>query len=143
MAKCHPDWSLVLVGKISVDCHELEKLPNIHLVGPRSYESLPGFAKGFTAAMLPFKVSRLTDNVNPIKLREYLAAGLPVVSTPLREVRPFSHVVRIGETPEEFVRELEAALHQTGEAEAQMRMNSVRKETWLAKVEHISQLVSA
>lgn len=142
VAECHPDWSLVLVGKINVDCSELEKLPNIHLVGPRSYESLPGFAKGFTAAILPFKVNRLTDNVNPIKLREYLAAGLPVVSTPLREVRPYSHVVRIGGTPEEFVRELEAAVHETGKAAAQMRMDAVSKETWLAKVEQISQLVS-
>ena len=77
-----------LIGKLGVDCSRLKGLPNVHLLGPHPYESLAGFAKGFTAAILPFKVNRLTQNVNPIKLREYLAAGLPVVSTALPEVQP-------------------------------------------------------
>ena len=141
VAASHPEWSVALVGKTGVDCGELQRMPNVRLVGPRSYESLPGFAKGFTAAMLPFKVNRLTENVNPIKLREYLAAGLPVVSTAIPEVKQYVGVVRMGATPEEFVRELEAAVQDTGEEAARRRMEAVSKETWLSRVEHISTLV--
>jgi len=141
VATRHPEWSVVLVGKVGVDCSTLRRMPNVHFVGTRSYESLPRFARGFTAAMLPFKVNRLTDSVNPIKLREYLAAGLPVVSTALPEVLQFAGVVRIGATPEEFVRELEIAVRDTGDAAARRRMEAVREDTWLARVEHISTLV--
>jgi len=141
VATRHPEWSVVLVGKVGVDCSALRRMPNVHLMGTRSYESLPGFARGFTAAMLPFKVNRLTDSVNPIKLREYLAAGLPVVSTALPEVLQFAGVVRIGATPEEFVRELEIAVRDTGDAAARRCMEAVREDTWLARVEHISTLV--
>ena len=139
----HPEWSVVLVGKAGVDCGELQRMPNVHLVGPRSYESLPGFAKGFTAAMLPFKVNRLTENVNPIKLREYLAAGLPVVSTALPEVKQYAGVVGIGTTPEEFIQELEVAVKDTSAEAARRRIEAVSKETWLSRVEHISTLVDA
>ena len=126
-----------------MECRELQRLPNVHLVGQRPYEALPGFAKGFTAAILPFKVNRLTENVNPIKLREYLAAGLPVVATPLPEVRPYASVVRVGATQEEFADALEQAVRDTSEASARQRMEAVCKETWLARVEHISALVES
>jgi glycosyltransferase involved in cell wall biosynthesis len=141
LAKAHPEWSIVLIGKVSVDSSVLSRMPNLYLLGPRPYSSLPGYAKGFTAAMLPFKINRLTDSVNPIKLREYLAAGLPVVSTALPEVKSYAGVVRIASTPEEFVREMEAAVKDTSETAARGRMESVAKDTWEARVEYISSLV--
>jgi hypothetical protein len=112
------------------------------LIGSRSYESLPGFAKGFTAAILPFKVNRLTENVNPIKLREYLAAGLPVVSTALPEVKQYDGVVRIGHSREEFVAQLEAAVLDTSPSAVRKRMDAVSHESWEARVEHISRLIA-
>lgn len=136
-----PGWSFVLIGKVGVDCAALERLPNVHLLGKQSYESLVGYAKGFTAAMLPFKVNRLTDNVNPIKLREYLAAGLPVVSTPLPEVRAYADVVRVAATPDAFVAALDQAVRETGEAAVRRRMEAVSRDTWVARVEQISTLV--
>ena len=141
VAQVHPEWSIVLIGKVSVDSSVLSRMPNIHLLGPRPYSSLPGYAKGFTAAMLPFKINRLTESVNPIKLRENLAAGLPVVSTALPEVKSYAGVVRIASTPEEFVREMEAAVKDTSETAARGRMESVAKDTWVARVEYISSLV--
>ena len=138
----NPEWSVVLVGKIGVDCGPIRNMPNVHLLGPRQYESLPGFAKQFTAAILPFMVNRLTENVNPIKLREYLAAGLPVVSTALPEVRPYGEVVRIGETSEEFIKQLEIAVNDTSEESARRRVEAVATESWLARVEQLSDLIS-
>jgi glycosyltransferase involved in cell wall biosynthesis len=140
-ARRHPEWSFVMIGKVSVDCSALERRPNVHLLGPCPYELLPRYAKGFAAAMLPFKINRLTEHVNPIKLREYLAAGLPVVSTALPEVAPYAGIVRIGATGEEFVREMEAAVKDTNETASRHRMESVAKDTWEAKVEYISSLV--
>jgi len=141
LAKAHPEWSIVLIGKVSVDSSVLSRTPNIYLLGPRPYSSLPGYAKGFTAAMLPFKINRLTESVNPIKLREYLAAGLPVVSTALPEIKPYAGIVRMGATVNEFVREMEAAVKDTSETAARRRMESVAKDTWEARVEYISTLV--
>jgi glycosyltransferase involved in cell wall biosynthesis len=143
VATRHPEWSVALVGKVDTDCSRLKGLNNVHLIGPRAYESLPQFAKGFTVAILPFKVNRLTENVNPIKLREYLATGLPVVSTALPEVKRYASVVRIGETSDEFVRLLEAAVLDTGEASAQTRMASVSQESWEARVEALSRLIES
>ncbi|WP_447979460.1 glycosyltransferase [Candidatus Nitrospira bockiana] len=139
----HPEWSFALVGKAGVACDALDGLKNVHLIGARPYDALPGFARGFDAAILPFKVNRLTENVNPIKLREYLAAGLPVVSTPLPEVGQYASVVRIARNQEEFVAELEAAVTDTSEAAAVKRMDAVRDESWDARVEQISRLVEA
>ena len=142
VAERHPDWSVALIGKADVSCACLQDLPNVHLIGSRSYESLPGFAKGFTAAILPFKVNRLTENVNPIKLREYLAAGLPVVSTALPEVKQYDAVVRIGHNRDEFVAQLEAAVLDTSPSAVRKRMDAVSHESWEARVEHISRLIA-
>ena len=143
IAKRHPEWSIALVGRVGVNDEALRAVPNIHLIGPRSYDSLPAFAKGFSAAILPFKINRLTEAVNPIKLREYLAAGLPVVSTPLPEAKPYSQFVRIADTPDQFVTELEKAVTETDEASARQRMEAVKNEGWMARVEWLSNLVES
>ncbi|HJU03980.1 MAG TPA: glycosyltransferase, partial [Nitrospiraceae bacterium] len=143
VATRHSEWSVALVGKIDTDCSRLKGLNNVHLIGARTYESLPSFAKGFDVAILPFKVNRLTESVNPIKLREYLATGLPVVSTALPEVKRYASVVRIGETHDDFVQQLEAAVLDTSEASAERRMVSVSHESWEARVETLSRLIES
>ena len=143
MAIRHPEWSIVMVGKVEVDLGEVAALPNVHFTGGRPYGALPGFAKGFTAAILPFKINRLTASVNPIKLREYLAAGLPVVSTPLPEVKAYEGLVRIGATPEEFVEQVEAAVKDTSGGAMKRRMDAISKDTWVARVEYMSALVES
>ena len=75
VAAKRPQWSFVFVGKADVDCGKLKKLPNVYLMGVRPYSTLPAFARGFTVGIMPFKINRLTENVKPIKLREYLAAA--------------------------------------------------------------------
>ena len=86
LAKANPTFSYVLLGKISTDVSALTALPNVHLLGVKSYDALPAYARAFDLAILPFVENRLTANANPLKLREYLAAGLPVVATALPEV---------------------------------------------------------
>ena len=78
--------SLVALGKATTDVSALERLPNVHLLGRKPYGALPAYCKGFDVALMPFRVNELTMNANPLKAREYLAAGLPVVSTAIPEV---------------------------------------------------------
>ena len=82
---------------------------------------------------MPFKINRLTENVNPIKLLEYLAAGLSVVSTPLAEAQAYAQVVRFGETAAEFLTALDEFVKARKESFIRACQEAVRKETWLDK----------
>ena len=126
--------SLVLLGKVTMDLSALTCLPNVHLLGRKPYETLPGYCKGFDVALVPFPISEVTLNANPLKAREYLAAGLPVVSTPIPEVEVLGRC-RVGRDPAEYVREIEAALAEPGPCPE--RSEVMRTETWAARLEEI------
>lgn len=132
--------SLVILGKVTTDVSALEALPNVHLLGRRSYESLPAYCKGFDVALMPFRVNELTLNANPLKVREYLAAGLPVVSTPIPEVEVLG-LCRIADGPEATVREIEAALRDPGPS--RVRSEAIRPESWEARLNEIRRHLAA
>lgn len=138
VARARPEWSIVLIGESLVDTGVLAALPNVHLLGRRPYARLPAYAAGFDVGMIPFRVNELTRAVNPIKLREYLAAGLPVVSTPLPEVESYRDWVRIARSPGDFVAECQRAVTSSTPQAATARREAMRKETWRAKVATIS-----
>lgn len=134
VARSIPNGTLVLVGKSTMDVSALAREPNVRLTGRMPYASLPGFCKGFDVALIPFPISPVTLHANPLKAREYLAAGLPVVSTPIPEVEVLNEC-RIGRTPEEFVAEIRAALAAPGpNAERSARMAT---SSWEARLESI------
>ena len=88
LARDRPDWSLALVGPVGLGdprptSSELTALPNVHLLGPRAYAELPAVLRGADVALIPYALNELTASIFPMKVYEYLAAGLPVVSTPL------------------------------------------------------------
>jgi glycosyltransferase involved in cell wall biosynthesis len=135
VARRYQHGSLVLLGKATVDTSSLS-LPNVYLLGRKPYAELPAYCKGFDVALNPFHVNKLTHNFNPLKVREYLAAGLPVVSTPIPEVAAVE-LCRIGDTHAEFLAELDAALAQPG---PQMAISeTMRRETWDARLQVIEQ----
>jgi len=136
--------SLVIVGDINnADHHALARLharPNVHFLGRKPYEALPGYCKAFDVALLPFVKNELTENASPLKLREYLAAGLPVVTTDLPEAIAVRALVPGGvflaATPEEFLDGIRAAL-EAGPGPSRARSEAMRRESWDAKVEQI------
>lgn len=138
-----PDWSVVLIGRVTTDVGALMTLPNVHLLGPRPYASLPGYCKGFDVGIIPFKVNALTLRANPLKLREYLAAGLPVVAADLPEVRKYHGMVRIASDPGSLVDEVQAALGESSEARARERAEAMRAESWEARVEELSRVIES
>ncbi|MBM4380443.1 MAG: hypothetical protein FJ086_14305 [Deltaproteobacteria bacterium] len=137
-AHCSP----VVPGKVSpgVDASALAALENVHLLVRKAFAELPGYCRGFDVALLPFRVNELTVHANPLKGREYLAAGLPVVSTDFPEVRELGPC-RIGTDTRGY-------LEQVAEARAgprgslPERAERVRSESWEARVEEIRRAVA-
>ena len=114
IARLRPDWHIVMVGPVvKVDPASLPQAPNIHWLGSRSYDQLPSYLAGWDVALIPFACNESTRFISPTKTPEYLAAGKPVVSTPIKDViRPYgtSGLVDIAETPEAFVAAAESRL---------------------------------
>jgi glycosyltransferase involved in cell wall biosynthesis len=143
VARQRPDWSIVLVGRVDVDLSPVGGLPNVHVLGHRPYSRLPEFLRGFDVALLPFACNELTRNANPLKLREYLAAGLPVVAAPLPEVVRLNQFVSVASTPEEYIREVSKLLDNGFAGPSRQRSEGMASETWASKVTEIEQLLLA
>jgi glycosyltransferase involved in cell wall biosynthesis len=135
MAKARPTWSFLLVGHAYADVQALRELGNVVMVGPQPYESLPGWARSFDVAVIPYRDTQQVRNANPLKLREYLATGRPVVATPNPEIERFREWIRIARTGPEFLAQIEAALEPEGAAAAERRIAAVRSMTWEARVQ--------
>jgi len=118
IAAARPSWNLILLGPVvKIDPASLPRAANIHYLGGKSYRELPRYASGWDVALLPFARNESTEFISPTKTPEYLAAGLPVVSTSIRDVvRPYCDLglVRIADSVPEFVAACEAALAEDG-----------------------------
>jgi UDP-galactopyranose mutase len=114
VADARPDWSIMIVGPVvKIDPADLPQRPNIFYLGGKSYGELPAYVGGWDVALMPFAINESTRFISPTKTPEYLAAGRPVVSTPIVDViRHYGDLeaVRVAATPEAFVAECEAAL---------------------------------
>ncbi|RYE51444.1 MAG: glycosyltransferase family 1 protein, partial [Hyphomicrobiales bacterium] len=87
VARARPEWSIVMVGPLAkLGQDELPRVPNLHFVGPRPYADLPRCLAAWDVALMPFAINDATRFISPTKTPEYLAAGLPVVSTPIVDV---------------------------------------------------------
>lgn len=132
--------SMVLLGKVTTDLSRLTALPNVHALGRKPFEELPAYAKAFDVAINPFPLNEVTLNANPLKVREYLAAGLPVVSTRIPEVEVVKEVA-IADSTEAFLEAIEVALRKPGPRAE--RSEAMRRESWEAKLEEVRRAVAA
>jgi len=127
VAKERPDWHFVLLGPIvKIDPASLPKYNNIHYLGGKKYDELPNYIAGWDVAMVAFAMNESTRFISPTKTPEYLAAGKPVISTPIRDVvRPYgdNKLVHIVNNAPEFIKAAEEEL------------NKKRKTSWLKKVD--------
>ena len=133
--------TVVLIGNSTTDMKSIEGARNIRFLGRKPYADLPRYAKAFDVALMPFKVNELTLASNPLKVREYLAAGLPVVSTAIPEVERLG-VCRIGKDADGVVREIAAAVA-AGPGPSEVRAAQVRSEGWEARVGEMQEIVAA
>lgn len=144
IAADHPAWSFVLVGPADLGvASRLQSLPNIHLLGPVSYEDLPGVLNGFDVCLIPYRVGDRIDYVQPKKLFEYLAAGKPVVATPLPALRRLKAPHRLARTAEEFGTAIAAALDDRGEEASRARRASALAHTWELRGRQLRELLDS
>lgn len=135
VARARPNWSIALIGQELCDISAIRGLPNVHLLGQKPHHELPAYCKRFDVGIIPYRIDDRMPFVNPLKLREYLAAGLPVVSTPVPEVEKFSPFAHIARTPDEFVAAVETALADT--TTRAQRSAAMHSETWAARVAQV------
>lgn len=134
VARRMPDASIVMLGKTTADVARLKQLPNVHLLGHKPYRSLPDYCRGFDLGLIPFPINEATIHANPLKAREYLAAGLPVVSTAIPEVEALG-CCRIGHDTEGVVEQIQAALRDPGPSAR--RSDPMQRESWEARIDEI------
>jgi len=129
-----PHWSFVLIGPVD-DPSPYAGRRNIHWLGGRPYKRLPEYLRGMAVCLLPLRETEWVRYCNPIKLQEYLAAGKPVVSTDVPEVRRLARLVHVAEGPRAFADAIERAWAEDAPAQRAARAAAVRDDTWLRRAE--------
>jgi glycosyltransferase involved in cell wall biosynthesis len=144
VARANPEATVVMIGRCTVDVSRLRAEPNIRLVGQKKYAELPAYSAMFDVALIPFVFNELTAAVNPIKLREYLSAGMPVVATALPDIRLLAGnpMLRAVESSDEFVQAVGDFLTRPLTAEArQAAALRMVPESWLGRCAEMSRLL--
>jgi glycosyltransferase involved in cell wall biosynthesis len=141
LARRRPDWSFVFAGPLA--CREFDRvraLANVRYLGIVQYDDLPHHAAWFDVGLVPFRLNALTRYVHPIKALEYLALGLPVVSTPLPDLAEHADVVRFAQTSEEWLGAIDRELSADARSElaVQARRQAVAAHDWNSRVASIT-----
>lgn len=141
LADARLDWTFALVGPVGLgdpdtDISALAARPNIHLLGARAQTALPGVLRGAAVGLIPYRTSRLTDSIFPMKVYEYLAAGLPVVATGLPALADVDGVDLVAGA--QGIRDaVERALRDDSPERRRLRSEAVRDRSWTTRLAEI------
>jgi len=141
LALKRPEWNFVMIGHVAVAHNPCEGLRNVHFLGAKKFADLPAYAQVFDVAILPYKLNEQVFNCNPLKLREYLATGKPVVSTRYPEIEKYKDFVRIADGPEQFYEHIAASLEEATPLHSSRRVEKIRSESWDQRVKEIESVV--
>jgi glycosyltransferase involved in cell wall biosynthesis len=131
LSTAHPEWSFVFVGPkgphpdIDALLDKMSLLPNVHFLGGKPTKSLGAYPQHFDVCLMPYMIDDYTRYVYPLKMHEYLAGGKPVVSSPIRSVEDFKHVIALARTREEWSHAIQDALS-AGENTPEQRVRRQR-----------------
>lgn len=142
LARTRPDWSIALVGPVGAgdprtDVSSLAALANVHLLGRRRYHELPAVLRAADVGLIPYAVNELTRSVFPMKVYEYLSAGLPVVATPLPALEGVPEV-GIAADARETVALVEQALAGDSDEVRRQRSSAAARHSWDERLTQIS-----
>jgi GT2 family glycosyltransferase/glycosyltransferase involved in cell wall biosynthesis len=131
LADRRPEWNFILVGDIFVeDLAGLEQKPNVQLLGRKPYSQMPLYLDHFDACLIPFRLYNVTHAVDPVKFYEYISAGKPVVSTPLKEISAYKDLLYFATGVDEFIEQIECALAECDLAMYKRRVELARANDW-------------
>jgi glycosyltransferase involved in cell wall biosynthesis len=147
LARARPSWSFALVGPIGpgdpgTDVSMLVAEPNLHLLGARTYERLPDVLRGADAGLIPYARNQLTDSIFPMKVYEYLAAGLPVVATPLPSLADVKELAMAPNTTG-IAALLDQALADDNPQRRAERSRAASAHSWEQRIEQIAAALDA
>jgi len=147
LARLRPQWTFAFIGPIGpgdprTNVDELRRQPNVHLLGHRPYERLPEVLRGADAALVPYLLDGEMRSVFPMKIYEYLAAGRPVVSTPLDTLIDVPDVVK-AVTAEEFAARLEEVIEQDTPEARSARSLRAQAHSWESRLGQIAEALDA
>jgi len=143
LALSMPNVTFLIVGPWRIPSGKLAELPNVRLIGRVSYDDLPAYLTPASALILPYLVNDLAASINPLKLKEYLATGLPVVSTPLPEVLKLKKYVRVASGAGQMREVLQTVLTEEVHSVSPALQDFLRDQTWQAKAEEFSSMVES
>jgi len=138
VSKQRPEWHWIFIG-LKTGHLDIEALPNVHYLGSKAYMDLPRYAREFQVCVLPWTTTNeFVSYGSPIKVREYLATGKPVVITPLYEYESLDGILRIARNYEDFVRKVEDALTGDSDLQRRARQQAIASSTWNIRAEQVS-----
>lgn len=135
------DISFVFIGKCSIECKQLSSKKNVFMLGQKPYEQIPHYGKYFDAAIMPWKNNLWIENCNPIKLKEYLALGKPIVSTPFSELIKYNDLVYTADNANDFSVLLNRAVSENNIELMNARREKVQNCTWDNQAKLITEIL--
>lgn len=143
LAREIPDASVVLIGAATCSMDELVALPNVHWLGMRSYDDIPAYGAGFDVAIMPWLQNEWIRFCNPIKTKEYLALGLPVVTMRYPEAAMHEHVIAVADSADKFIALVRDALAGNPVSTPELRRESVARDSWAARSDVLRDLFAS
>jgi glycosyltransferase involved in cell wall biosynthesis len=140
-AEALPEMSFVLIGLSTSDISDITSLPNVHYFGFRPYHDIPEFGASFDVGIMPWVQSEWIEYCNPVKLKEYLALGIPIVTTPIPQVEEYPGLLSVAKTPQEFVEAIRASVKLNNGRARLLRQKSVEKDSWGCKASEVLKIV--
>lgn len=146
IADAHPEWQIVLVGPVAkIDSETVPRCPNIHRMGQQSYAELPRFLAAWDVCLMPFAINESTRFISPTKSLEYMAAELPIVSTPVKDVVDLhGDVIEIADTAQAFIAACERVLNMPSEdmrKRIRLMRDRLSKTSWNATAQGMQKLL--
>ena len=142
IATLMPEWNFVLIGAIHTDVSRLESFDNVHFLGQKNHDELPCYSQHWQVSLLPFVLNEQIIASNPLKLREYMAAGSPIVSIDFPQLHQYQEHVYVADGAAQFAQAMRDALNDTL-SQREARQHKVATESWQSVTDKIDSLIQA
>ena len=143
LAQALPDVSIVLIGPVATDIGVFAQLKNVYTLGQVRYEDLPAYLKGLDVLLLPYVRDEQILRSGPLKLRECLAAGKPIVSINLPDVLAYQDLIRVARDETEFINLVQRALQPDSSGSIALRMSRVSHDSWDSRAEAVMKIIAS
>lgn len=140
-----PDAEIFFVGtyeKKDLQAHGLSSIANLHFIGSRPIESLPAYLKYAKVSIIPYATNELTKGIYPLKINEYLASGIPCVSTSFsNDIRSFEGLIYISETHDDFIANIQKAMKENTSEKLADRIAHAKENSWRTRIQKLESII--